>query len=214
MANIPQVAYIIIDDPRERRELAGILMPMKVVAMTFENVSAYFAHARNDAVACVIVDWCPPGMDEYALQRRLLEADTAPVIFISDRGDINSVVRVMKAGAVEFLEKPVSPDSLITAVSAALELDRSNRQRRANIKNLQTRLSILSPREREVLPLVVAGFPNKHTAFILGITEVTLQIHRRQIMRKMAARSFAELVRMASQLDIPIAQMHVRSENL
>jgi FixJ family two-component response regulator len=119
----------------------------------------------------------------------------------------------MKAGAVEFLEKPVSPDSLITAVSAALELDRSNRQQRANIKNLQTRLSILSPREREVLPLVVTGFPNKHTAFILGITEVTLQIHRRQIMRKMAARSFAELVRMASQLNIPIAKMHARSEN-
>jgi FixJ family two-component response regulator len=130
-----------------------------------------------------------------------------PTIFMSDCADISAAVAAMKAGAIEFLTKPVITSSVLSAVSMALAEDRRLRHQSASMLNLTRRLSVLTPREREVLPLVVTGYRNKQSASALGITEITLQIHRRQIMRKMAANSFADLVRMASKLQIPIAQL-------
>jgi FixJ family two-component response regulator len=144
-------------------------------------------------------------MSGLVLQEHLGCKSSLPIVFITAHGDIPSSVRAMKAGAIEFLTKPIDREALIAAIRTAFARDRENREHQANLSELQNRFSLLSPREREALPLVVAGFLNKQSAAMLGITEVTLQIHRRQVMRKMAAASFADLVRMCEALGIPDA---------
>ncbi len=165
------------------------------------SASEYLNMVRRDAAACLILDMQLP--DIRGLQLRLSEGLHPPVVFISGECDIRSTVWAMKAGAMEVLSKPVDPSALIPAVRAAFAQDRRLRQRKAELAKLQQRLGLLTPREREVLPLIVGGLLNKQAAFLLGISEVTLQIHRGQVMRKMEAESFADLVRMAVKLRIP-----------
>jgi len=143
-----------------------------------------------------------PQMGGLDLQRHLSGESGPPIIFMSGKGDIPSTVRAMKGGAIEFLTKPLDEDALLTAIRTAFAQDRKLRQRHADLAKLRERLASLTPREREVLPLVVGGLLNKQAAAVLGISIVTLQVHRGQIMRKMAAKSLAELVRMASKLGI------------
>jgi len=144
-----------------------------------------------------------PEMSGLELQRRLAQSSNLPVIFITGHGDIPSSVRAMKGGALEFLTKPVDREALTLAVRAALDLNRDSRVRQADIADIRNRLSLLTPRERQVLPLLVTGYLNKQVAAMLGISEVTVQIHRGRIMRKMVASSFADLVRACGLIGIP-----------
>ena len=203
MRNAGEISYIVDDEPRVRAAVCAVLESADIQVMGFESAGAYLRHSRSDVAACLITDLRMPGISGLELQQRLAAMDSPPIIFISGRGDVASTVQAMKAGAIEFLTKPLDTTALLTAVIAGFAKDRMQRQQRAELNELKLRLSLLSPREREALPLIVTGLLNKQAASVLGITEVTLQIHRSRIMRKMAAGSFADLVRMASKLGIP-----------
>jgi FixJ family two-component response regulator len=199
-----QRVYIVDDEATIREALEGLLRSHGMSVVTFSSAHDYLGYERNDTAACLILDLQLPGISGLELQERLLNELCPPIIFISGRGDIPSTVQAMKAGAIEFLTKPVDPEILLPAVRSAFARDLSNREQRAEMTDLQKRFAQLSRREKEVLPLVVRGLLNKQSAAALGITEVTLQIHRSQIMKKTAAASFADLVRMASKLGIPV----------
>ncbi len=203
MRNTGEISYVVDDEASVREAVCAMLDSADIQVLGFESAEAYLGHSRSDVAACLITDLRMPGIGGLELQRRLKAVDSPPIIFISGRGDVPSTAQAMKAGAIEFLTKPLDTAALLTAVTAAFAKDRVQRQQRAELGELQRRLSLLSPREREVLPLIVSGLLNKQAASVLCITEVTLQIHRSQIMRKMAARSFADLVRMAGKLGIP-----------
>jgi FixJ family two-component response regulator len=197
------VIYLVDDDWQFRQEISAFLSALGMKVVSFPSAIEYLAFKRRDTAACVILNTHLPDISGLELQRQLAAEANPPVIFVSDQCDIRSTVHAMKAGAIEFLTKPVDLATLIAAVKAALAQDRKLRQRKAELDKLQTRLALLTPREREVLPLIVGGLLNKQAASVLGISEVTLQIHRGQVMRKMQAESFAELVRMAVKLRIP-----------
>jgi len=199
-----EIVYMIDDDAGIRESIAGFLFASRIEVVCFESAADYLNFKKSDAAACLILDLQLPGINGLELQRRLVEEGAPPIIFISGRGDIPSTVQAMKAGAIEFLTKPVNPELLIPTIASAFARDRINRERRAEMTELRKRWEQLSPRERDVLPLVVKGLLNKQSAAALGITEVTLQIHRSNIMKKMAADSFADLVRMAEKLDAAI----------
>jgi FixJ family two-component response regulator len=194
--------YLIDDDPSVREALEAFLLAHGMEVISFGSAADYLDYRRVDSAACLILDLQLPGISGLDLQRRLANDSSPPIIFISGHGDIPSTVQAMRAGAIEFLTKPVDPETLLPAVRLAFAQDLLKREQRADIVKLRSRLALLSRREREVLPLVVKGLLNKQSAAALGITEVTLQIHRSQIMKKMAATSFADLVRMATKLDI------------
>jgi len=198
-----EVVYLVDDDESVREAIADLLESLQLVVISFESAAGFLRHQRLDTAACLVLDLQLPEMSGLVLQEQLVCKASLPIIFITAHGDIPSSVRAMKAGAIEFLTKPVDREALIAAIRTAFARDREDRKHQANLSELQNRFLLLSPREREALPLVVAGFLNKQSAAMLGITEVTLQIHRRQIMRKMAAASFADLVRMCEALGIP-----------
>jgi FixJ family two-component response regulator len=198
-----EMTYLVDDDPRARQEIPASLAALNLKVLPFASASEYLRFIRRDTAACVILNTCLPDLSGLELQQRLVEKGDPPVIFISDKCDIACIVSAMKAGAIEFLSKPFDLQSLVSAVRVALAQDRELRQRKAEIAQLQERFSLLTPREREVLPLIVGGLLNKQAASVLGISAVTLQMHRGQVMRKTQAKSFAELVRMAMKLSIP-----------
>jgi len=197
-----EIVYLIDDDSRLREALRNLLESHGLAVVTFDSAQAYLEHNRNDTAACLILDLELPGTNGLELQQQLRPEKGPPIVFLSGRGDIPKTVRAMKAGAVEFLTKPVLPETLLAAVTTALSIDRDARKQRNEIDGLQERLASLTPREREVLPLVISGLRNKQGAATLGITEFTFQVHRGQIMRKMRAKSLAELVRMGVTLGI------------
>lgn len=197
------VVYLVDGDPKAAEEISAYLAPVEVEVIAFATIKQYLECSRADVSSCLILDL--PFPDRHGLDVRCEVAAEAcpPVVFICSHIDIASAVRVMKAGAIELLTKPVDHVALIDAVRIAFTQDRKLRQRRAESAKLQQRLLLLTPREREVLPLIVGGLLNKQAASVLGISEVTLQIHRSQVMRKMQADSLADLVRMAVKLRIP-----------
>jgi FixJ family two-component response regulator len=197
-----EVVYIVDDDECVRDGLSELLTSMKIENKTFCSAEEYLAFDRSDSCACLILDVHLPELSGLELQQQLRGGPSPPSVFISGRGDVPSTVRAMKAGAIEFLTKPIEPGALVPAIRAAFAEDLCKRKKRAELAALQRRFSVLTPREKAVLPLVVSGMLNKQAAHLLGITEVTLQVHRGQIMRKMEAGSFAELVRMAEKLGI------------
>jgi FixJ family two-component response regulator len=153
---------------------------------------------------CLVLDIKLPDVNGLDFQRQLSPTDHIPIVFITGHGDIPSTVRAIKEGALDFLTKPFSDEALLQAVKAALDQDRQALKERTELAELKARYSSLTPRERDVLPLIVAGLLNKQAAAELGISEFTLQIHRSTVMRKMAAGSLAELVRLAARLDLSI----------
>ena len=197
-----QVVYLVDDDPSVREALCELLALFKINVVSFASAREYLAYSRSDTLACLLLDLELPDLSGLELQERLGREAAPPIVFISAHADIPSTVRAMKGGAIEFLTKPIEPQALLGAISAAFAQDGIERERKANLVALQRHLAKLTPREREVFPLVISGLRNKQAAAILGITEVTLQVHRGQIMRKMAARTFAELVRMGEKLGI------------
>jgi FixJ family two-component response regulator len=197
-----ELVYLVDDDLRIRESIVELLDSLQFEAIAFESAAAYLAHIRADDAACMILDLQLPDINGLDLQQRLNDENSIPIIFISGHGDVPTTVKAMKAGAIEFLTKPLHEESLIEAVRSALVRDRRIRMKRAELALLQERLASLTPREREVFPLIVGGLLNKQVAATLGVAEVTIQVHRGQVMRKMAADSFADLVRIASRLGI------------
>jgi FixJ family two-component response regulator len=197
-----EVVYLVDDDAHIREAIAELLKTVRLNVISFESAASFLRHERSESAGCLVLDLQLPDMNGLELQEQLGRQSDLPIIFITGRGDIPSSVRAMKAGAIEFLTKPLDPDALIATIRTALDRGRDRRERQAELAELRHRYALLSPREREVLPLVVGGFLNKQAAAMLGITLVTLQIHRGQIMRKMIAPSFAELVRMCQAIGI------------
>ena len=208
------VVYVIDEDLNVRQEICGCIAALGIMVIPFASATDYLRFAGRDTAACLILDTHPPDISGFELQRRLSEKGNPPVVFISSHSDRESIVRAMKAGAVEFLTKPIDLHALVAAVRSALVQDRRLRHRKAELAELKKRFSSLTPRERDVLPLVVGGLLNKQAASVLGISEVTLQIHRSQVMRKTKAESFADLVRMAMKLHIPYWREGASSQNV
>jgi FixJ family two-component response regulator len=196
------IVFVVDDDFRVREALSSLISSVGLRVAVFNSATQFLESEKPDAPACLVLDLQLPGTSGLELQRQLLTEDAPPLVFISGHGDIPSSVRAMKAGAVEFLPKPFNDQELLQAIDAAIARDRTARRRRSELAELQGRYNLLTPREREVLPFVVAGCANKVTAAELGTAEITIGVHRGQIMRKMGARSLAELVRMADALGI------------
>jgi FixJ family two-component response regulator len=197
------IVFVVDDDYRVREALSSLIASVGLRVAAFGSAAEFLESEKPDSPACLVLDLQLPDVNGLELQRELAAGDGPPIVFITGHGDIPSSVRAMKAGAIEFLPKPFREEDLLQAINAAIVLDREAREKRSELAELQKRYSILTPREREVLPFVVAGFANKQTAAGLGTSEITIGVHRGQIMRKMGARSLAELVRMADQLGIP-----------
>ena len=205
MTSEDHLVLIVDDDQRIREALQALLTAAALRSVAFASASEYVAYPEPEVPACLILDVELPDVNGLELQLQIGKRSHPPVIFVTGHGDIPSSVRAMKAGALDFLTKPFVADELLALVHAALAQDRERRTIEAELKQLTRRLESLTPREREVLPLVVSGLLNKQAAAHLGISEVTLQIHRSSVMRKMEAHSLADLVRMAGCLEIPIA---------
>lgn len=197
------IVFVVDDDERIREALGELLESHGMRADAFGSARAYINAEKPDLPACLILDVELPDMNGLELQRQIAEDAHPPIVFITGHGDIPSSVRAIKRGAVDFLTKPFSDVDLIAAVKSAVAQDRKRRVERAELSVLRQRYLDLTPREREVLPLVVSGLLNKQAAAELGISEVTLQIHRRNVMQKMAAASLADLVRVTERLKIP-----------
>jgi FixJ family two-component response regulator len=204
MTSADHVVLIVDDDYRVRESLVDLLAASTLRAVAFGNAAEYIAFPKPDVPACLILDVELPDINGLELQRQIGEGYHPPIIFLTGHGDIPSSVRAIKAGALDFLTKPFSEQQLLTLVHAALAQDRDRRAKQAGLDSLRRRFDSLTPRERDVLPLVVGGLLNKQAAARLGISEITLQIHRTNLMRKMEADSLADLVRMAACLDIPV----------
>lgn len=197
-----EVAYLIAGDSLVRESLSLELTLAGVNVLRFQCAGDYFKCKEQDTAACIVVDVQLPDINGLDLQSQLFVEGGPPVIFISAHPDIHFGIRAIKAGAIDFLIYPVEPDTLFRAVNEAFSRDRDVRQRRAAISGLEERYLRLTPREREVFALVVRGFLNKQVAGILTISQITVQIHRGNLMRKMEARSFADLVCMAIRLQL------------
>jgi FixJ family two-component response regulator len=198
------VVFIVDDDARVRAALCELLASLGLRAIAFESARDYVAFRKPDVPACLILDVILADTNGLDVQKQIAEGDHPPIVFITGHADIRSSVRAIKSGAVDFLAKPFSEADLLNAIYMAIDQDRQSRSARTEQVELRQCLTRLTPREREVLPLVVSGLLNKQAAAELGISEITLQIHRSKIMQKMKAASFADLVRSAEKLRIPI----------
>jgi FixJ family two-component response regulator len=197
------VVFVVDDDARVRDALSSLLASAGLDVAVFASATEFLEADKPDAPACLVLDLELPDIHGLALQKELAEREAPPIVFITGHGDIPSSVKAMKAGAIEFLSKPFGDEELLHAIDVGIGLDRAQRLKRSERAELDVRFQRLTPREREVLTFVVAGYANKVTADELGTSEITIGVHRGQIMRKMGARSLAELVRFADKLGIP-----------
>ena len=205
MAAADHLVLIVDDDRRVCESVQDLLAAANLASVAFGSAAEYIAFPKPAVPACLILDVELPDINGLDLQRQMGDGDHPPIIFVTGHGDIPSGVRAIKEGALDFLTKPLRAEELLSLVRAGLSQDRERRAKQGELDHLKQRLDSLTPREREVLPLVVSGLLNKQAAAHLGISEVTLQIHRTNVMRKMEADSLADLVRMAGSLDIPVS---------
>jgi FixJ family two-component response regulator len=198
------IIYIVDDDADVREGLQSLLQSVGLKSRAFSSTTSLLKSKLADQASCLILDVRLPGMSGLDFQAEVAkEQINVPIIFISGHADVPMSVKAMKAGAVEFLTKPVREQDLLDAVRVALDRDRTRREHEQSMQVLREKYDSLSDREREVMSLVVAGLMNKQAAAEIGISEVTLKVHRHNIMKKLHARSLADLVRMADSLGIP-----------
>jgi FixJ family two-component response regulator len=200
----PQPIVLVVDDDASTREtLKSLIRSVGLQVELFDSAQELLKRRRPDAPCCLVLDIRLPGISGLEFQRKLADSNIViPIIFITGHGDIPMSVRAMKAGAIEFLTKPFRAQDLLDAIQIALEKDRQTRRRDAEVAELATRFASLTPRERQVLPLLVSGRLNKQIAADIGTSEAAAKVHRSQLMRKMQADSLPELVRMAQKLGI------------
>jgi FixJ family two-component response regulator len=197
------IVFVVEDDSSMREALADLITSVGLLVEPLKSAREFLEHRRRDAPACLVLDVRLPGLSGLDLQRELARTEAPiPIIFITGHGDIPMSVRAIKEGAVEFLAKPFRDQDLLDAIQHALEIDRAARQERSMVAEVRRRYESLTKREREVMKLVVSGLLNKQIAGELGSSEVTVKMHRGQVMRKMKAQSLIQLVRMAEKIGI------------
>ena len=198
------VIYVVDDDRDVCAGLSALFQSVGLCATTFGSTIDFLKYQRPETTSCLILDVRLPGLSGLDFQAELAKADVnIPIIFITGYGDIPMSVKAIKSGAVEFLTKPVREQDLLDAVRVALDRDRAKRDLDVKVRDLRARFEGLSSREQQVVSLVCAGLMNKQAAAEIGVSEVTVKVHRHNVMKKLGARSLAELVRMADSLGIP-----------
>lgn len=200
--------YVVEDDPSMRNALKNLLKSVGLHAKLFASAQEFLSAEKQDIASCLILDVRLPGISGLDLQRELNRSNNhIPIIFITAHGDIPMSVRAMKAGAVEFLTKPFRDQDLLDAIHVALARDWARRQQQGELAEFRRRYESLTPRQRELLSLVISGRSNRDVAHQLGTSEITVKVNRRSLMQKMKTTSFAELFRMASELRIPYTKV-------
>ena len=204
-ASPPPIVFVVDDDVSVRESLELLLRNEGWQAETFQSAQEFLAHPRVVAPSCLVLDVTLPDLSGLDVQKRVIDRTDMPIIFITGYGDVPMTVQAMKAGAVEFLTKPFSADVLLSAIRNAIERSRTTLGHEAEMRALRQRYASLTPREQQVMALVVAGLLNKQVGSDLGISEITVKAHRGSVMRKMEADSLANLVTMAARLRLPPA---------
>ena len=204
-ASPPPIVFVVDDDVSVRESLELLIRNEGWQAETFHSAQAFLAHPRVVAPSCLVLDVTLPDLSGLDVQKRVIDRTDMPIIFITGYGDVPMTVQAKKAGAVEFLTKPFSADVLLSAIRNAIERSRTTLGHEAEMRALRQRYASLTPREQQVMALVVAGLLNKQVGSDLGISEITVKAHRGSVMRKMEADSLANLVTMAARLRLPPA---------
>ena len=206
LSEITPFVFVVDDDVSVRESLEALIAEAGYQPLTFASAQTFLEYSRQQLLpGCLVLDVSLPDLNGLELQKRLADHDSLPIIFITGHGDIPMTVRAMKAGAMEFLTKPYGPDVILAAIANAIERSRAAMQKQATLKTLRARYASLTPRERQVMALVVRGLLNKQVGGDLGISEITVKAHRGRMMAKMAAKSLPELVNMADRLGHPTA---------
>lgn len=201
MKPVDPIVFVVDDDLSVREALSSLIRSVGLRVETFASAHDFLRYQRPDVTACLVLDVRMPGLSGLDLQRELAHSEQPiPIIFITGHGDIPMSVRAMKAGAIEFLPKPFRDEDLLDAIREGLERDQVARQQHAELAEIQDKYATLTSREREVIALIVKGMINKQVAAELGITEITIKVHRRRILQKMKAKSLPALVRMVEKL--------------